>query len=105
MSAWIMPLTPLGRLSQTHPFVAANLRDGLWTKAEDETLLDQGAPYNRGRSISSWGVVLCQRTFHEDEESPSHGDGLTAYRRPNHLILAPAILSGRSMEDKAFCPP
>jgi hypothetical protein len=34
-----MPLTPLGRLSQTHPLVAASLRDGLWTKAAEEALL------------------------------------------------------------------
>ena len=33
------PLTPLGRLSKTHPAVAANLHDGLWTKAAEETLL------------------------------------------------------------------
>ena len=34
-----MPLTPLGRLSQTHPTVSANLCHGLWTKAAEETLL------------------------------------------------------------------
>jgi threonine dehydrogenase-like Zn-dependent dehydrogenase len=35
-----MPLTPLGRLSQAHPAVATNLRDGLWTKAAEEMLLN-----------------------------------------------------------------
>lgn len=34
-----MPLTPLGKLSQTHPNVATKLNDGLWTKAAEETLL------------------------------------------------------------------
>jgi len=34
-----MPLTPLGRLTQTHPAVAAKIHGGLWTKAAEETLL------------------------------------------------------------------
>jgi threonine dehydrogenase-like Zn-dependent dehydrogenase len=34
-----MPLTPLGRLVQTHPDAAANLRNGLWTKAAEDALL------------------------------------------------------------------
>lgn len=34
-----VPLIPLGRLSQTHPYVAARLQDGLWTKPAEEALL------------------------------------------------------------------